>query len=303
MNYHEIAKEIEEYNDIILHFCKKQTAPNDSDYNNNYISLSKNISENVKKDLYKIIKEDFESNINKEVVPYNQIGAIDGTIEFCKNNDYPDAMNLINSFSEIHVGEIEADNFDFFVYELITKQNKHIYFIRRHNKLKSFRKGILGKFTNNIFDSIKSVDFIGIDNKIDFIIYDNTIFILYHTAFERVFNLAKGFYSHASRVLEKKELKKSIKNYDNLREDILNNLNHTKRVAKLSEDDSETSTLFLENLDKTKHVIDVFNLDIEIDNNMLVYDNKSQLGNFVNLMQDSYYRTLIGNEKGCDRRR
>lgn len=52
MNYHEIAKEIEEYNDIILHFCKKQTAPNDSDYNNNYISLSKNISENVKKTNY-----------------------------------------------------------------------------------------------------------------------------------------------------------------------------------------------------------------------------------------------------------
>ena len=144
---------------------------------------------------------------------------------------------------------------------------------------------------------------VGIDDKIDFIIYNNNIYVLYHVAFERIFNLTEGFHNAAVSVLKRKELGNSIKNFDKLREDILDNLSYIKRVSKLSKDDNETSTLFLKNLDETKAVIDEFNLDIEVDrNNMIIYDNKTQLGNFINLMQDSYYRTLIGKRKGCNER-
>ena len=38
-------------------------------------------------------------------------------------------------------------------------------------------------------------------------------------------------------------------------------------------------------------------------NEKLVYSEKSQLGDFVNFMQDAYYLTLIGDAPGVDERR
>ena len=62
-------------------------------------------------------------------------------------------------------------------------------------------------------------------------------------------------------------------------------------------------TAFLDKIDKTKAVIDQFDLDIEVSNDQLIYRDDTQIGNFVNLMQDSYYRTLIGEQNGIDEKR
>lgn len=59
----------------------------------------------------------------------------------------------------------------------------------------------------------------------------------------------------------------------------------------------------MDNLDKTKEVIDAFNLEIKLDNDKLFYERKEQVADFINLMQDSYYKTLIGEEKGIDDRK
>lgn len=59
----------------------------------------------------------------------------------------------------------------------------------------------------------------------------------------------------------------------------------------------------LKKIDKTRDVIKQFNLDIEVSNGKLIYRDETQIGNFVNLMQDSYYKTLIGDQKGIDEKR
>lgn len=74
-----------------------------------------------------------------------------------------------------------------------------------------------------------------------------------------------------------------------------------KRLAKLYKNKGVTA--FLDKIDKTRDVIKQFNLDIEVSNGMLIYRDETQIGNFVNLMQDSYYRTLIGNQNGIDEKR
>lgn len=69
---------------------------------------------------------------------------------------------------------------------------------------------------------------------------------------------------------------------------------------------STTYSCFFHSLDKinvTKDVIEQFDLDIEVNNGKLIYRDETQIGNFVNLMQDSYYRTLIGNQNGIDEKR
>ena len=72
-------------------------------------------------------------------------------------------------------------------------------------------------------------------------------------------------------------------------------------MAKLYKNDGITA--FLEKIDRTKSVIDQFNLDIEVNKGQLIYRDETQIGNFVNLMQDSYYKTLIGNQNGIDEKR
>ena len=86
----------------------------------------------------------------------------------------------------------------------------------------------------------------------------------------------------------------------------MENANYIKRLAKISnEANSNTATLFLEDLKRTKRVIDKFNLDIEVDvtEGKMKFNNKSQTSNYINLMKDAYYETLIGNVKGIDERR
>ncbi|AKM50993.1 hypothetical protein N573_004380 [Limosilactobacillus fermentum 3872] len=61
--------------------------------------------------------------------------------------------------------------------------------------------------------------------------------------------------------------------------------------------------MFLDKIDRTKNVIEQFNLDIEVSNGQLIYRDETQTGNFVNLMQDSYYKTLIGDQNGIDEKR
>ena len=67
--------------------------------------------------------------------------------------------------------------------------------------------------------------------------------------------------------------------------------------------DNGKVTAFLDQIDRTKSVIDQFDLDIEVENGKLVYRDETQVGNFINLMQDSYYRTLIGKQNGIDENR
>lgn len=124
-----------------------------------------------------------------------------------------------------------------------------------------------------------------------------------HIAFERIFRLSNEFKELAEKVLKNDTFNKKIINFSKLKEAALNNRSYIKRLSKL--DSTNTATLFLQDLQKTKVVVDELNLDIDIDleSNQMQYRDETQLGNFINLMQDAYYKTLIGNTPGLDERR
>ena len=141
----------------------------------------------------------------------------------------------------------------------------------------------------------------GIDNAIDFIVIDDKNFIFHDISLERVLKLNDQFKDKAKDVLSNDEFAEKIKNFDELKKRALENGNYVKRLAKLYKNDGITA--FLEKIDRTKSVIDQFNLDIEVNKGQLIYRDETQIGNFVNLMQDSYYKTLIGNQNGIDEKR
>lgn len=269
--------------------------------------LSPSISDNFKSQLKEIVTAQLDKCDELKEEIYNIIGSNDDVIEVAKKGDYQEKINkVINSIQKpIANYKFNNDSFDFFIYEFSSNYNSDnedkLFAFRRTKKFKTFKRGILGRLFEGKFKELVDKQLLGTDGFVDLFLYKNDISILQHIAFERIFHLSNEFLDHANNVLNNEELQQRITNFECLKESALKNANYIKRLSKL--DGSDSSTLFLKDLNETKKVVDAFGLDIEIKDNNMIYRDETQLGNFINLMQDAYYKTLIGKENGVDERR
>lgn len=238
---------------------------------------------------------------------YNVVGSNDDTLEVADFKEYSVEINRVLDAINVPTQKFRFanDNFDFFIYEFCMDDEivnaKKVFVFRRTKKFKSFKKGFIGRLVEGHFKKTVEKELLGNDGLIDLVIYDNKVLILQHVSFERIFHLSDEFTELAKKVLDNKEFSKKITNFPELKSAALNNRSYIKRLSKL--DSSDTSTLFLKNLQTTKAVIDEFKLDIDIIDDQMQYRDETQVGNFINLMQDAYYKTLIGNTPGLDERR
>ena len=190
---------------------------------------------------------------------------------------------------------------NFVIYEFRTMKGIS-YFMRRYTKLQIFKKGFLGRLMDDKFEKLDASKLLGIDATVDIIVDGHDILIIQHTAFERIFDLDGEFVEAAKEVLSNPKLGEKIEGFKQLKEDLLDNGSYVKRVSKLK--NRKNAMVFLDAPENTKKAIDEFRLNIPISpSNKYVYTEKSQLGEFINLMQDAYYKTIIGGEKGTDERR
>ncbi len=283
-------------NGLMLHLTGRK-------YNGDLFSATPSVSKNVQQEIINIIENQISYYDKQNLKQYNIVGAVDDTVEYADTKDFINELNdILTSLKKPTVSNnIDPNSFDFFTYEIKDKNNKSIYVFRKINRMKALKKGILGEVANGSFSKIKSSKLLGIDNAVDFIVIDDKIFIFHHISLERVLKLSDKFKDKAKEVLSNDEFPQKIKNFDKLKEKALENGNYVKRLAKLYKDGGVTT--FLKKIDKTRDVIKQFNLDIEVSNGKLIYRDETQIGNFVNLMQDSYYKTLIGDQKGIDEKR
>lgn len=273
-------------------------------HNGSYITVNPSIKKNVEVDLKKIIEMEIGDKLNCNKKPYNIIGVDDNIIETDNTGRYAQINILKESLANPNEKEkIQARDFDFFLYKVVDKDKNNIFVLRRIKKMKFLKKGIAGNIVNGEFKKITDADgVLAIDDKVDLLFDEDNLYIFQHISMERIFDLKNSFRENAIKVLERKKLRDKIVNFDNLKESALKNLNYIKRLAKLENTDS---LLFLDDLGETKKVIDEFNLDIyvDLDKKKIRFDNPSQISAFISLMQDAYYRTLIGKHKGVDERR
>lgn len=266
-------------------------------------SITPSLHDVVQKEIINIIKNQVKYYNEQNLKRYNIVGVMDDTVEFANVSDFTNELDKIfNSLKRpVTDKKINPNTYDFFTYELKNKNGDSIYIFRKINRMKTLKKGIIGRLAEGCFEKIESSKLLGIDDAIDFIVIDDKIFIFRHISLERVLKLKDQFKDKAEKVLSNTEFTEKIKNFDELKKKALGNGNYVKRLAKLYKNKGVTA--FLDKIDKTRDVIKQFNLDIEVSNRMLIYRDETQIGNFVNLMQDSYYRTLIGNQNGIDEKR
>lgn len=276
--------------------------------NNKVTIVNPTIREPLKKKLLEITKTQIELCKNLAETEYNVVGSNDDTVEKASVNKYENYIKIITE--EIAHPAVNfrfaQDNFDFFIYSFTLKkgeEEKKIIAFRRTKNMKFLRKGFIGNLIEGTFKKMEDSKLIGTDDLIDLFIYDDDIMILNHSSFESIFQLTDDLKNKAISVLSNQKFDNQIDRIADLKKDALKNRSYIKRLSKL--DGQNNSTLFLEDLSKTKDVIEQFSLDIEVDvnKNKIMYSNVTQLGSFISLMQDAFYKTLIGDEKGIDERK
>jgi hypothetical protein len=252
-----------------------------------------------------IVIKNLESKKGCSEEPYNVVGSKDDTIETAKKSSYEEKIsNILEAIKNPTVKfKFQQNNFDFFIYEFPLTEEQSILAFRRTKKMQFLKKGFIGQLSEGHFKDIDEENLIGVDDCIDFILDDDDIIIFQHISFERVLKLKNEFTRIARKVLNKSEFEEKIVGFDELKDVALNNGNYVKRLSKLG--GTNRPTLFLEDLEKTKQVSDEFNLGITVDvsSEKIFFNDVTQVGDFINFMQDAYYQTLIGNELGRDEMR
>lgn len=266
------------------------------------------IQPTLKDQLLQITKTQIELCKKLTEADYNVVGSNDDTVERASVDNYKDDIAKITKSIEkpTVTFRFAPENFDFFIYSFTLKKGekeKTIRAIRRTKNIKFLKKGFLGQFTEGVFKQTEDSKLIGTDDLIDLFIYDDDVVILNHSSFESIFKLTDSLKKKAESVLSNPAFDEYIDRIEVLKTDALQNRSYTKRLSRL--DGKENSTLFLNDLSKTKSVIDQFELDIEVDvvGRKIRYRDNTQLSTFINLMQDSFYKTLIGEVTGIDERK
>lgn len=263
--------------------------------------VNPSINEQLKDELKHIVTKEIEKHKDDSLDCYNPIGDLDNTVETANAKEYNSIQRIKTAMKKPKQKyRFNNSSFDFFMYVFPDKDNDIIAF-RRIRNFKVFKKGFIGNLVDGNFKNLENQDLLGTDDSVDFVIFDDNIFIFNHISFERVLDLRSEFYSKAESVLNDPVLSNGIKNFNKLQSAALSNQSYIKRLAKLGS--KNNSTLFLEDISATKDVIKDFNLGIGIAGNKLVYEDESQVSSYIGLMQDAYYRTLIGKQDGVDQRR
>ena len=95
-----------------------------------------------------------------------------------------------------------------------------------------------------------------------------------------------------------------VDNFDQFEEDCLNDMRFNKILSKMLDEDGSMERAF-GNFENIRSVIDLFELEIGIiegDMPVLSYEGKHQLMDFLRIIRDSYYKSLICEQPGIDNR-
>lgn len=169
-------------------FVRKQAA--------SYRSYMPQISSEVQNDILAMILPILSRQLDSlHLVAYNPVGVSDGEMEELTMTDVTQVEQFISS---IHTDMLLTDeeNLDLskiaFYCIKITYNEKTLYLFRQFSKLKKLRKGYLAQLFNNELTAMEK-EFIGIDETVDIVLMDETLYILNHISLERVFNFRDLF--------------------------------------------------------------------------------------------------------------
>lgn len=286
-------------------YCGEKRETNENKYYLLRLSIkSNNKGNSLIEELKKMHQLNSTEMLNQEIQEYNPIISKNDVVEKIKAESTFGYDELLTKLTNIDTSNnIQPKNIKFYMFEYNLNGEK-VHILRRNFNNKSLKRSVFVKLDpDGIYDTLKIDQHLKMDYEVDLLIYDGWIYIENHIALERIFYLNEEFKEKANKILSRIEKTKKVKSFETVKDKLLNNGRFVRRIAKLSED-NDRATLFIDSIAKTKLAIEQFSLPINYNNETeqfeIDYEDISQLSAFVNLMQDSYYKTIIGENKGED---
>lgn len=265
-----------------------------------YITHNPSVSEEVQSELFNTIFPYIDKQLNSlELVNYNPLGVLDGELESIPTEEIPLFQDFLNSISQenIHkeMNSLRIEKIDFYCIE-ISYDGKTVYMFRQFQKLKKLRQGFLTRIIDNELNVIDN-DFLGIDELIDIIVFDGKIYLFNHISLERVFNYKDEFLKKTNEALGEILTKNVISNIEQFADDCRNDIRIMKRFTNIMT--KERLPLFFENYDRVPEIVKELELDLEFDEDgKMIYKERSQLFHIINLLSDSYFKSLLAHRTG-----
>ena len=259
------------------------------------------VSTDIQNEISKLILPNTISSLRNAVLSgYNPVGVPDGQMEHISDDIVPQVQLFLKAISDdeifkdmklLSVGHIKY-------YCLCYSCNgKTIYLLRQFSKMKKLRSGYIARIVNDELVAMDG-DFLGIDENIDIILYENTLFVLNHISLERIFNYRDEYLKKTNEALGEILNTGCIKNMEQFSEDCTSDVRIMKRFTNIMT--QGRLPLFFQNFDKVPGIVQELGLDIEYDEDegKLVYREKSQLFHIINLMSDAYFKSLLLDRTG-----
>ncbi|MBP1950278.1 Kiwa anti-phage protein KwaB-like domain-containing protein [Virgibacillus litoralis] len=272
-----------------------------------YTSFKPTVSNDVQKEVVKLFKDSVQSKINSDLakVPFNPSGHENDEFSECQIEYLGNYSEVINLFDEPGTEEIEPDDVSFLIFRLrINKDQdptKYLYLFRKNHKLKNIRKGFWMRKVNDTFNILEGSKLMAIDGWIDAISLEDEVIFFNHISAERIFNLREKYKENAEVGLEEVQRGNKIQNFDQFRDDCLEDARIIRRLTKI-QSNPQIIELFHAHFSNAPEVVELFdlNIDFNTDKTQIVYADKDQLTHITMLMRDAYYRTVLANRKGVD---
>jgi hypothetical protein len=168
--------------------------------------------------------------------------------------------------------------------------------LRQFTKMKKLRSGIITHFVEDELVVMDS-DFLGIDEDCDILLCDDDLWILNHISLERIFNYRDAYKKKTDEAMGAILSQGVVSNIEQFAEDCGKDVRIMKRFTNIMS--QGRLPLFFENYDKVEGIVNSLGLDIAFDEEgKIIYREKSQLYHIVNLMSDSYFKSLLADRVG-----
>lgn len=263
-------------------------------------SYQPQISAEVQADIIATVFPYIENQLEKAtIVAYNPVGVADGEIESLRIESI-NQIKIFNKsitdeevFKDLSSLQISSINFYCFVIEY---EGKKLWLFRQFAKMKKLRSGYLAQFFN---DELIAMDgnFLGIDETTDMLLFEDEVIIFNHISLERIFNYRDQYLSKTNEAMGEILRQGIVTNLEQFTEDCCRDVRIMKRFTNIMT--QGRLPLFFENYEKVPEIVKELELDIDFDDEgKLIYREKSQLYHIVNLMSDSYFRSLLAERIG-----
>ena len=280
-------------NVMTMFFVQKNTT-------DTYISYMPQISNDLQKKVMEVVLPNLKDSLQRrKAVDYNPIGVADGENERIASTQVNNISIFLESISEENLytdmSTIKIDKISFYVIR-IKWDDDIVYLFRQFTKVSKLRKGLISQIVEN---ELKEMDnnFLGIDGYTDMALYRNDLIVLNHVSLERIFNYRDEFMTITNNALDEIERHGVINNIDQFAEDCKRDIRVLKRFTNIM--NSNRLPLFFKYYDKVPKIVKTLGIDLEFDKKgHLIYREKSQLFHIINLMSDSYFRSLLADRIG-----